>query len=144
MTRHQVGWYRSSDEYTDHLFRKAVLVLRGTRCEVCGQPFKSDCVQVHHVVKKGCELLRWDVRNGAVVCDACHLNNVHGQGWDKFLLDSSPHCEFLTDAKKIVFPDWLARQGKTREEFHKERRAVLKGIIKGHKGNSINMLMEAS
>lgn len=62
-------------------FRRAVLVKRGWRCEICGGPIKrgvnggkGDKVDVDHIVRArdGDDPLFWDEKNVRVAHHACH------------------------------------------------------------------------
>ena len=41
-------------------------------CEVCGKPNANN---PHHVIGRVNHVLRWDVRNGCLLCAGCHTMN---------------------------------------------------------------------
>ena len=116
-----------SDARMDTLFRSAVIKIHGRVCAICGQYHSN--AQVHHIIKRRCLFLRWDVRNGAVVCPACHTSDVHGHGYDQYLLDTASNSKFLKEASKVSVSEVLRAIGKTRNEFKAERKAILEVIL---------------
>jgi len=62
---------RLTKEYKE--WRKKVLKRDGYRCQHCGAWKKGAKLQVHHIFKwHKYEHLRYDVRNGIVLCKTCH------------------------------------------------------------------------
>ncbi len=62
---------RNSPKYKE--WRKKVLKRDGYRCQHCGAWQKGVKLRVHHIFPwHKYENLRYDVRNGIVLCEACH------------------------------------------------------------------------
>jgi len=53
----------------DDIWRK--IIRSKIRCEVCGRPGNNP----HHVIGRDNHAVRWDIRNGCLLCSGCHTMN---------------------------------------------------------------------
>ena len=67
----------------DKLWRE-IIHSRGS-CEICGESFH---LNAHHIVTRGKHHLRWDIRNGCLLC---------------------VHCHYQERAFPLWFADWMRR-----------------------------------
>ena len=69
-------------------------IIRGkVQCEACGKPGNNP----HHVIGRSNHNLRWDLRNGCLLCPACHFE-VHNNPikfMDWFSDWRKDDCEYL-------------------------------------------------
>lgn len=54
----------------DKLWSQIIKSKNNGCCERCGAPYAN---QPHHVVGRKTTVLRWDLRNGCLLCTNCHL-----------------------------------------------------------------------
>jgi hypothetical protein len=52
----------------DKLWSQIIRAKNKGRCEVCGKPANNP----HHIISRKNLTLRWDVRNGCLLCSGCH------------------------------------------------------------------------
>jgi len=52
----------------DKLWSQIIRAKNKGRCEVCGKPANNP----HHIISRKNLALRWDVRNGCLLCSGCH------------------------------------------------------------------------
>ncbi|KKK54378.1 hypothetical protein LCGC14_3085330, partial [marine sediment metagenome] len=58
-----------SDGHLMDWWRKCVRIIFGHTCAFCNEHYGLEC---HHIAKRGIWKLRWDWRNGILVCNAKH------------------------------------------------------------------------
>lgn len=107
-------------------WRAAVYARRGRACILCGAP----ATQVHHIIHRShSALLRFDVRNGAPLCAACHatahtlaglsaLRDVIGDDW-----------QYLAGLENQLKRDVMVREGVTDRDLRRRWKAALEAEI---------------
>ena len=117
-----------SDSLLLKLHREAVRKLFNNACFFCG---KTGQLEAHHLIKKKNLLLRYDWRNGVLVCKyGCHAYAETMQG--RHLLDKliEPYRDYLQERSgscKQLFVD----KGITRNEYLQDVKKELEEILKG-------------
>ena len=56
-------------DYLDGMWSDLIKRIGGYKCAVCG---RTTDLNSHHIVSRSCERLRWDKRNGIVLCGGHH------------------------------------------------------------------------
>ena len=109
------------------VWRAAVYARRGMACILCGAP----ATQVHHIIHRShSALLRFDVRNGAPLCNECHarahtfaglsaLRDVIGDDW-----------QYLAGLENQLKRDVMVREGVTDRDLRKRWKAALEAELK--------------
>lgn len=101
-------------KYSDGLWRAAVRQVQGDICQACGR--RTVPGEVHHLFSRRHDMLRWDPRNGYVLCKACH-GQAHDDGWTKAYREASPYYDYLQKRRAMNFKDFLVQRGMTAREF---------------------------
>lgn len=63
---------KNIDKQLDVEWSKAVKLQAGGVCEVCGC---SNSLSSHHIFRRDCKSLRWDVKNGVCLCYLHHVES---------------------------------------------------------------------
>lgn len=113
LTADQMNGYKGMS-YSDALFRTAVKTLQGHGCKACGRPTVPG--HVHHLISRRLDLLRWDHRNGILLCGDCHTQ-AHDKAWIKNHLRASPHYKALMALKMKPFKVYLLERKFSMREF---------------------------
>lgn len=74
------------------------------KCEVCN----ADANNPHHIIGRRNYTLRWDIRNGCLLCSGCHTFKTQSAHQDQ-----------------IWFQDWLKENRKEDLEYLRERRNLV-------------------
>ena len=116
-----------NDKYLLALWSKAVRAQKGTGC------YNPECSNqahsVHHIIRVGHKLTRYDVRNGIPLCAECHRRAQRAIGWDMDMIPADEKT-YLQWAANINIKDWYLDVGLTRAEFEKGEAARLKEIAR--------------
>ncbi len=115
-----------TDRYLMQLWSKAVRVEKGEGCYACGRPAHS----VHHIIRRGHRLTRFDVKNGLPLCADCHRRAQRSIGWDIDMILAEDKAD-LQERANINIKDWLVKLGMSMSEYEKWEAEELKRIIKG-------------
>ena len=114
-----------TDSYLMSLWSKAVRVEKGDKCYNPECP--NEAHSVHHIIRRGHRLTRFDVKNGLPLCAECHRRAQRSIGWD---IDLVPEDKlYLQERANINIKDWLVRLGMTMKECEKQEAERLKRII---------------
>ncbi|MGD9276339.1 MAG: HNH endonuclease [Candidatus Pacearchaeota archaeon] len=86
------------------------------RCEMCGKPANNP----HHIVGRRNHALRWDIRNGCLLCANCHT-------FSKFSAHQDP-IGFLEWFKIVRNDDYEYLLSKRNEVWDKDYDKVIKDL----------------
>jgi hypothetical protein len=146
MKKKKIEIIKSVSEVTLEKYWKAALIKQYGHCFFCGNE-KKEQLQGHHIVHRNCRLLRWNIRNGLIVCGCTHiLNKGLYKGHTCHEYADTPEGEekifkakknnklmfdkkFLTEYKLINFKDYLLENGISEKEFLFFQFMGLKAII---------------
>lgn len=105
------------DARDEKLWRKACIARDGKVCRRCQRvvvqqlELAANRLEVHHIAGRADRAVRWDVRNGLVVCGTCHdLLTRHLL----FILQAAKHLftvgqtTYINASKKVTFSDKAA------------------------------------
>ena len=118
-----------SDSLLLKLHREAVRKIFNNCCFHCGSSVNA--LEVHHIVKRKILLLRYDWRNGVLVCKyGCHAYAETMQG--RHLLDKliEPYRDYLQERSGSC-KQWFVDKGITRNEYLQDVKKELEEILKG-------------
>lgn len=112
-TRLELKTAADKDEKRDErLWRKACLKRDGKICRCCGRvvvaqlELTANRLEVHHVAGRADQAVRWDVRNGIVLCSECHGKVTEHRLWilqaARFLFKIGLKT-YVNAAKKVTF-----------------------------------------
>jgi hypothetical protein len=107
-----------SDSHLLKLHREAVRKRFQNQCFFCGS--STNALEAHHIVKRKNLLLRYDWRNGVLVCKyGCHQFAETPEG--KHLINKliEPYRDYLQE-RSGQSKDWFAKNNLTRTEFLQE------------------------
>ena len=115
-----------SDSHLLNLHRKAVRALFGYKCFFCGG---TNELEVHHLVKRKNFLLRYNWRNGVLVCKyICHAHAETPEGKHQIDLLIEPHRKYLQD-RSGQSKDWFVKHGMSRHDYCIEMKLELEKIL---------------
>ena len=119
-----------SDSTLLSLWRKAVHKSWKGKCALCGSEEELEC---HHVVPRRHRLLRFDVRNGLLLCKMCHklIPTLWGQRVTRELFAAAGELtsEYLEYWEMIRYADELTTQKKNDTMWRKQEKEELEGVI---------------
>ena len=99
------------------MWRKAVVARRGEACLLCGQP----AGEIHHIIHQShSALLKYDVRNGAPLCHACHSRAHTLAGLDELREVIGDDWAYLAERENKLKRDELLRAGQSEREWRRE------------------------
>ncbi len=78
----------------DGLWREAIKLQAGNKCEFCGAPRHIKPLHAHHVIPRTNYRVRWEPLNGVALCYRCHMHWAHKDAtaftaWFKQLVGSA-------------------------------------------------------
>ena len=115
-----------SASHLDQLWRKAIRNKWDNKCALCGYPQGES----HHVIKRRHVLLKWDLRNGMLLCARHHQEAETLQGKIKVLAKmDKQELEEITELEKYTLKDWLTAHRMTSDEFRVFARDRLKAYL---------------
>lgn len=118
-----------SDSTLLALWRKAVRARWEARCAFCGADQECEC---HHIVPRHHRLLRFDVRNGLLLCKHCHrlAQTLTGHELLKEVLDEREEGDFayLILWEAVRYRPHLKLQGKTDKQWREQERRELEDV----------------
>jgi len=108
----------------DGLWRKAVKLVYGDTCDICG---RSEYINIHHFFSRSNTRLRWFVPNGIVLC-AKHHN------FDHYISAHKAPAEFVDFIKRKRGDEWyhiiLTKNQEQGQKVDKKRtREILLSVI---------------
>lgn len=123
-----------SDRYLMMLWRRAVLAEWNYQCGFCGA--KNIDLECHHIVKRRRKLTRWDWRNGIPLCTDHHKVGHTKDGELKIMIAiGDARYKTLCEMEKVVFKDYLLKNGMTENEFRINTMKTLKEVANKDKEN---------
>jgi hypothetical protein len=122
-----------SDRYLQAYWRKAVLLIHGNTCIVCGNVRMPDALECHHVIKRRHRVLKHDPKNGVPVCAGeCHqfVHTRKGERTIELKLgdDTMDHLE---TRQTWLIKDYRFSLSHSKEQHEKFELAILKKIVEG-------------
>lgn len=116
-----------SDSNLLTLHRKAVRKIFGYRCFFCNR--NEGVREVHHIVKRKNLLLRYDWRNGILLCKyQCHPFAETPEGKHEIDLYITPHRDHLQE-RSGSSKDWFVKYGITKQEYCESMKKELESIL---------------
>jgi hypothetical protein len=108
------------------LWHEVIYQKQGKRCKYCGEYSE----QVHHIIPKSqSELLRYDWKNGVVLCQLHHQSAQDNDFIDKWLQSTWKHMKYLKKMNQMSYKQYLLEQGLTEKGWLKLKRIELQEII---------------
>lgn len=129
-----------SETTLNNKWKKALIKLQG-ECFFCGNR-KINQLQAHHIVhRNNSKILKWNVKNGLLVCGCTHLINkglYKGQTCHQYAetpegkekIYKSIDIKFLTEYSLMDFKTFLLENNMTEKEFFWFQNLALDAIIK--------------
>jgi hypothetical protein len=109
-----------SDSTLDNLWRKAIRKKYHGRCGLCGE----QGTEAHHVVRRAKKVLRWDIRNGVLLCALCHRYADTGQG--RRDIEGLVDAEYLYASEQYNLKEICHNEFYTPDSFRLEMQKRLK------------------
>lgn len=97
-------------------------------CYFCGRIAS----EIHHIIGRNNNLLRYDIKNLLPVCSDCHSLITDKKINVSFFIPTARWL-YLEQMSRIQFQDYLLGHGLTRDEFFKQKEKELKEIINARK-----------
>ena len=113
------------------LWRARVQERWGHRCAFCGD--QKAPLEAHHIVPRKHRLLRFDVRNGLLLCKKCHRDAPTLKGQVQLMMRLAEReegdYEYLVEWEGVRYADELAQQGKDDVQWRQQEKAELGGAV---------------
>lgn len=122
-----------SSSHMTALFRAAVRKKYNNRCAFCNSVMDP---QAHHIVHRNDYLLKWDHRNGILLCGPWHLNchakadTIFGREMVRSIIGDED-WNYLKSLERIPKKQYFVEHGLSEREFRERAKAELKTIIGG-------------
>jgi len=115
-----------SDSHLQTLWREAIREKYDHACAICGD---VRSLEAHHIVHRRALVLRHDVRNGILLCHACHniADTLEGRDQIRRIIGESDYT-YIMAAEKLTIKDVTSARGITRLEWDIEQIKKLKSI----------------
>lgn len=109
------------------LHRESIRKLFNYRCFFCGS--STNALEAHHIVKRKNFLLRYNWRNGILVCKyVCHAHAETPEGKHLINEQIAPYRDYLQERSGQA-KDWLVKRGMTKTEYLQEMKEELENIL---------------
>ena len=106
----------------DRLWSLIIRRKNNSCCEICGRPNANN---PHHVIGRVNYILRWDIRNGCLLCQGCHILNSKSAHQDPIF--------FIDWFKKHRLDDYKYLLKKKNKIWDKDYDKVLEYLIRINK-----------
>ena len=120
-----------SDRTLQRYWRKAVLLIHGNRCIICGKKKEDSGLESHHLVKRRKRVLKHDAKNGVPVCvGECH-QVAHTRKGERLIADrlGAAQLEYLEERESWLIKDYRFSLSHSKEEHEEWELARLKEVI---------------
>jgi predicted restriction endonuclease len=112
-----------SETSLDNLWRKAIRKKFHGRCGLCGEPG----TEAHHVVRRAKKVLRWEIRNGVLLCASCHRYADTGQG--RRAVEALVDTDYLFASEQYNLKEICHNEAYTPDSFRLEMQKRLKEYL---------------
>ena len=119
-----------SDSTLLMFWRKVVRARWDNRCAFCGDPKDCEC---HHIVPRRHRLLRFDLRNGLLLCKHCHrlAPSLTGHELLKEVLEARQEGDYshLIAWEAVRYRPHIKASGKSDKQWREQKRKELEEAV---------------